>query len=169
MSIADQPVAQSPHERQPTDDGQPTSGPARSSGRTGRRVGYGIAAGINGLLLYLVNVSPGWEAVSFLTESFASVVGLLNASLAVGLAVNLLWIVADPPWLRSLGQVVQSGLGLAVVLTLLDIFPFDVTINDLDLAWLLRFVLIIIAIATGIGLLVQMGMLVRYTVRSGSD
>jgi hypothetical protein len=169
MSIADQPVAQTPSEWQTTEHGQPTSGSARSPGRTGRRVGYGIAAGLNGLLLYLVNVAPGWEAVPFLTESFASVVGLLNASLAVALVVNLLWIATDPPWLRALGQVVESGLGLAVVLTLLDIFPFDVTINDLDLAWLLRFVLIIIAIATGIGMLVQMGVLARYAVRAGTD
>lgn len=168
MSIADHPVAPSPSGYTPTHDSQP-SHRVHSPGRTGRRVGYGIAAGLNGLLLYLVNVAPGWEAVPFLTESFASVVGLLNTSLAVALAVNLLWIAADPPWLRALGQVVQSGLGLAVVLTLLDVFPFDVTINDLDVAWLLRFVLIIIAIATGIGLLVQMGLLVRHAVRAGTD
>jgi hypothetical protein len=166
MSITN-PVAPSPSAWQPTEQTTPST--TGSPGRTGRRVGYGIAAGINGLLLYLVNVAPGWEAAPFLTESFASVVGLLNASLAVALVVNLLWIAADPAWLRALGQIVQSGLGLAVTLTLLDIFPFDVTVNDLDLAWLLRFVLIVAAIATGIGLLVQIGVLVRLAVHAGTD
>lgn len=137
--------------------------------QTARRAGYGLAAGVNGVLLYLINVAPGWEVVPFLTEDTEQVLGLLNASLAVALVINLLWILADPPWWRALGQIVQSALGLAVALSLLDVFPFDVTVSQMDIAWLVRFVLVIIALVTAIGLLVQVATLGRILLRGSRD
>jgi hypothetical protein len=141
---------------------------ARRPSRTARQVGFGIAAGINALLLYLVNVTPGWEWVTFLSEDFTRVLGVLNASLVVALVVNLLWMVADPMWFRALGQVVQSAVGLAVVLTALDVFPFDYSDWAFDATWLTRLVLVVAAVATGIGLLVQLVTLVRVVVTSAS-
>lgn len=125
-----------------------------------------MAAGINGVLLYLVNVAPGWEWLTFLTDDFAEVLGVLNASLVVAIVVNLLWVLADPRWFRSLGQIVQSGIVLAVILTMLDVFPFDFSGWAFDASWLTRFVLVVTAIATGIGLLVEVVRLLRLVVTS---
>lgn len=140
----------------------------RRPSRTARQVGYGVAAGVNAVLLYLVNVAPGWEWLTFLTDNFAEVLGILNASLVVAIVVNLLWVLADPRWFRSLGQVVQSGVGLAVVLTTLDVFPFDFSGWAFDATWLTRFVLVVAAIGTGIGLLVEVVKLLRLVVTSAS-
>ncbi len=143
--------------------------PDRRPPRTARQVGYGVAAGVNGVLLYLINVAPGWEWVTFLTDDFTEVLGVLNASLVVAIVVNLLWVLADPRWFRSLGQVVQSGIGLAVILTMLDVFPFDFTDWAFDATWLTRFVLVVAAIGTGIGLLVELVRLLRLLVTAGGE
>jgi hypothetical protein len=99
--------------------------------------------------------------MSFLTEDFSRVVGVLNLSLAAGAAVNLLWIAADPSWLRSLGQLVLSGISLVVTLRLLDVFPFDFSDWAVDVTWLARFVLVIAAFATALAVMVEAVKLAR--------
>ena len=44
----------------------------------GRRAGYAVAIAVNLVLLYLVNVAPGWQAVPFLTESTTEVLNSHN-------------------------------------------------------------------------------------------
>ena len=160
--------APTPSPSTPPSSAAPSSGERRPP-RTARMVGYGVAAGVNGVLLYLVNVAPGWQWVTFLTDDFTEVLGILNASLVVAIVVNLLWVLADPRWFRSLGQVVQSGIGLAVILAMLDVFPFDFSGWAFDATWLTRFVLVVAAIATGIGLLVQVVTLLRLVVTAGTE
>ncbi len=133
----------------------------RRPGVRARRVGYLIAAAINGILLYLVNVTPGWENMSFLTEDFSRVVDILNLSLVVGAVVNLLWVAADPPWLRSLGQLVQAGISLVVTLRLLDVFPFDFSHWAFDVTLLVRVVLVVAAFGTAVGVMVETVRLAR--------
>ena len=132
--------------------------------RPARRFGYLVAVLVNVLLLVLINVAPGWEALSFLTAEFSQVVGILNLSLVAAALVNLLWMAYDPPWVRSAGQVVLSGIGLAVLLQLLDSFPFDFSGWAFDAAWLARFVLVVAAFGTAIGMLVESVRLVRILV-----
>jgi hypothetical protein len=55
--------------------------------------------------------------VPFLTSDTADVLGLLNFSLLLGIAVNLLYVVRDPRWLTALGDLVTTGVGLAVLVT----------------------------------------------------
>ena len=121
----------------------------RRAVRPARRFGYLVAVLVNAVLLVLINVAPGWEAVSFLTAEFSQVVGVLNLSLVAAALVNLLWVGYDPPWARSAGQVLLSGIGLVVLLQLLDTFPFDFS------GW---------AFDTVIGLLVEAVRLVRILV-----
>jgi hypothetical protein len=90
-----------------------------------RRTGYAIAALVNAALLYGVNVWPGWQAVPFLTDELAQVLGLLNLSLVVGIGVNLVYLVRDPPRLRALGDLLTTGVGLLVTLRLWQVFPVD--------------------------------------------
>jgi len=142
----------------PTPTGTPTTKPVSS---TGRRVGYAIAAAINVVLLYLVNVRPGWEVLPFLTEDTTAVLGLVNLSMAAGVVVNALWVVADPPWFHALGQLTLSGITLVAAVQILTVFPFDFSSWAFDPSWLVRFVLIVTVIGTGISMLVELVRLVR--------
>jgi hypothetical protein len=127
----------------------------------GRRLGHLIGAAVNGLLLVLVNVSPGWEAVPFLTGDAAQVVPLVNASLIVSAGLELARAVADPPWLRALGNVVTTGISLAVMVRSLQVFPFDFSASEVDWDLWVRMALWFLSLALGIALIVQVAQLAR--------
>src|SRR3954467_4855602 len=90
-----------------------------------RRFGYLVGAAVNALLLYLANVRPGWHVVPFLTEDFAQVLVWVNASLLAGVVTNLVYLAHDSRWLTSLGGLVTTGIGLAALVRILQVFPFD--------------------------------------------
>ena len=120
------------------------------------KLGYVLGAAVDATLLVLVNDTPGWRAVPFLTEDAAGVIGLVNASLVVGLVANLVYGVADPTWLRALGDVVTSSIGLAVLAQLWQVFPFAFS-GDTPLPELLtRWVLAVGIAACVIGVIVAM-------------
>jgi hypothetical protein len=108
-----------------TTSGRRPAAPRPSRGA--RRFGYAVASAVNALLLYLVNVRPGWDAVPFLTDDTTVVLGAVNASIAAGLVVNLVHLIADPRRLRALGDVVTTAVGLYALVRIWQVFPFDVT------------------------------------------
>ena len=114
-----------------------------------RRFGYVVAATANALVLYLVNDRPGWDAVPFLTDDTTLVLGAVNASIAAGLVANLLYLLADPPRLRALGDAVTTAVGLYAMVRVWQVFPFDVTDG-----WttLLRVLLVVGIAGSGIAL-----------------
>ena len=61
-----------------------------------RRFGYVVAVLVNAAMLYAVNRWPGWEVLPFLTADLVLVLGLVNASIVVNLAANLVYLVRDP-------------------------------------------------------------------------
>lgn len=136
-----------------------TASTARSSGAS-RRVGYGVAVAINGVLLYLVNVWPGWQIIPFLTEDFRDVLGLVNASLVAGMVVNLFNLLLDRRWVRALGDLVTLGIGLAGLVLFWQVFPFDFP-GGFDWSLLVRIVIVLAMIGTVIGIIVQIVTLVR--------
>jgi hypothetical protein len=101
------------------------STPTKRPPRSARRVGYVLGAAINLLLLWLVTVRPGWRFVPVLTEEFTAVVGVVIASLLVGAAVNLVYVIADPRWLKHLGEAVTAGFGCVVLARMWSVFPVD--------------------------------------------
>ena len=131
-----------------------------------RRFGYLVAIGFTVAGWYVINVRPGWEAVPFLTSDTADVLGLLNFSLLVGIAVNLLYVVRDPRWLTALGDVVTTGVGLAVLVTVWQVFPFDFDAYTFGWAGLTRLVLVLAMVGSAIAIVVQLVTLVRLAVAS---
>ena len=97
----------------------------RRPSRASRRGGYVIAGVINAVLLWLIHVWPGWDAVPFLTGDFTAVLWLVDVSLVVTIALNLVYLVRDPRWLTAAGAVLTTAIGLAAVVRLLQVFPFD--------------------------------------------
>jgi hypothetical protein len=142
--------------------------PARRGSVATRRVGYVIAALCDATLLYLVNAWPGWQAVSFLTEDTRQVLGLINLSLAVGLAANLVYLAQDGPRLKALGDLVTTGIGLGVLVRIWQVFPFDFADWSHDWSWLLRVLLGVGMVGSVIGIAVQFISLVRQLANGGA-
>ena len=113
-------------------------------GPASRRFGYVVGAAVNALLLYLINRDPGWESLPFLTGDTIVVLGLVNASIAVGLVANLVYVAWDPTWLRSLGELVTTSIGVVALVRFWRMWPVD--LPDLS-AWV---VIARIAVAAGI-------------------
>lgn len=90
-----------------------------------RRVGYVVAVGVNALLLYLLNRSPGWQSVPFLTDAMSRVIGVVNLSITAGLVANLVYIVRDPTWLKALGDLATTCAGVLAMLRIWQVWPFD--------------------------------------------
>jgi len=106
-----------------------------------RRFGYVVAAAINLVFLFVVNVSPGWQSLGFLTDRTQEVLWLVNAMLVASVVVNLLYGGYDPPWFRALGDVVTTSIGLASMILIWQVFPFAFDTSsvpwDLVVRWLL--------------------------------
>src|SRR5690242_20164171 len=82
---------------------------------TARRTRYIVAAAVNVVLLFLVNVSPGWEAVPLLTGKMTLVLGLVNLSMVAGVIANHLFALYDARWFKALGDLLITGVGLAAL------------------------------------------------------
>ena len=95
----------------------------------------------------------------FLTSDTGQVLWLVNLSLAAGIAANAAYLAYDPPWLKSLGDLATTGIGLAAAIRVWQVFPFD-----LSSGWSTAVrVLLVIAIAGScIALLVQIVTLARW-------
>jgi hypothetical protein len=125
-----------------------------------RRAGYVIAAAINAALLWFIHVWPGWDAVPFLTTDFDTVLWLIDLSLVVTIAVNLLYLVRDPRRPTAAGAVVTTAIGLAAAVRMLQVFPFDFGDSDV---WpvVFRVLLWVAIVGAGIGIIVNAAIVLR--------
>ncbi len=92
-----------------------------------RRVGYCLAIGFSAALLFVLNGSPGWQAMPFLTSDTDQVLWLVNLSLAAGIAANVVYLAYDRPLVRPLGDLVTTGIGLATAIRIWQVFPFTMS------------------------------------------
>lgn len=129
--------------------------------RGARVLGYLVAAGVSVALIWLVNVAPGWRWLPFLSDDFARVVGWVTLAFVVNAVVNLVHVGFDPVWARRLGEAVTAAVGCVVTLQLLIVFPFDV---GAGWATLLRVVLVLGVLGTGIGAIANLATALRHLV-----
>lgn len=98
----------------------------------GRRVAYTTSIIVNGILMYLVNVAPGWSIVPFLTPDFATVLPWINASMMMGIASNVVYLAIDTPPVKGIGDLITQAVGLVGLVQLWRVFPFafgtDITV-----------------------------------------
>jgi hypothetical protein len=133
--------------------------PARRSSAGARRAGYCIAIAFSAAILFVLNARPGWQAMPFLTSGMNQVLWLVNLSLAAGIAANVVYVAYDPPWLKSLGDLATTGIGLAAAILIWQVFPFD-----LSSGWstAVRALLVIAIAGSCIALVAQMVSLARW-------
>ena len=125
-----------------------------------RRAGNVVAAIANAVVLWLVHGWPGWEVVPFLTAETSRVLGVVTASLAAGIVVNLLQLPPHPGWLTPAGLVVTSAFAVAVTVRVLDVFPFAFD-GGFDWALVVRIVLVVGIVGAAVGVIVAVVSLVR--------
>jgi hypothetical protein len=111
-----------------------------------RRAGYVVAVLVNAAILYAVNLWPGWQSLPFLTDDVSLVLGVVNASIMVNLVANMVYVAADPRWMKALGDLLTTSVGLAALLQIWRVFPFDFTGSSVDWALVLR-----VAVGVAIG------------------
>jgi hypothetical protein len=126
-----------------------------------RRVGYAIAVAINVVFGYLVNARPGWSALPFLADDFRQVLVLVNLSLAAGVFANLVYLADDRPRVKAFGDLITTSIGLAVLIRLWEVFPFDFNGAAFDWALVMRTLLVLAGLGTAIALLIHLAALIR--------
>jgi hypothetical protein len=134
--------------------------------RGARRSGYVAAAAINLVLLWLLHVTPGWEQLAFLTDEFVAITGLLTASFVAGVVVNVVYVLADPPWFRRLGEASTAAFACAVLARTWAVFPFELTGWWAGWDTTLRAVVGFLTVATAIAVLANLADLLRQALRS---
>ncbi len=132
---------------------------ARRPSAGARRAGDCIAIAFSAALLFVLNGWPGWQAIPFLTSDTSQVLWLVNLSLAAGMAANAVYVAHDPPWLKSLGDLATTGIGLAAVIRVWQVFPFA-----LSPGWstAVRVLLVVTVAGSCIALVAQIGSLARW-------
>jgi len=126
-----------------------------------RRLGYGIGVLVNVALLYAVNIWPGWEAVPFLTADTASVLALVNLSIVANLAANAVYLVYDVAWLKALGTILTTTVGMITLVRIWQVFPFDFGSSSINWQLATRILLIIGIIGSDIAIIVASIALVK--------
>jgi hypothetical protein len=142
----------------------PTTATRRPSAAA-RRVGYLVGIVVSAALLFILNGQPGWQALPFLTSDTSQVIELVNLSLAVSLSLNVVYLFYDPPWLKSLGDLITSGIGLAVAIRIWQVFPFAFHGSAAWGSTAVRVLLILVIAGSAISIVVQAVSLARRATR----
>jgi uncharacterized membrane protein YesL len=130
----------------------------RSTGRSG----YVAAIVVNIGLIFVFDNLLEWNVLPFLTQDFTEVVGLIKVSLGVSIVVNVLYLVYDEPWFKSLSRIVLSAISLAVAVLMYRVFPFDFTPYGFDWTIVARTAIIVAIVGTSAAILVDLVKLARY-------
>lgn len=125
------------------------SAPPRRKAVAARRFGYLVAVLVNAAMLYAVNVWPGWQVLPFLTGEMRLVLDLVNVAIVANLVANVIYLLRDPSWFKSLGDIVTTTLGTVAAVRIWQVFPFDFADGGVDWALVAR-VLLGLAIVGGI-------------------
>lgn len=139
--------------------------------RGGRITGYAFSIFFGTLFLVFLyyysqyiafynNVDGTWMRYPLLTGDFDRWLPVAVTALLASIIGNIILIIYDGYFFRQVIQIVMDMFGLAAVISLLVIFPFDFSVipgNDLSglLNPIVTAVLVIICIGIGIGILVR--------------
>jgi len=135
--------------------------------RGAKRGGNLVSVLINAALLIVLNIDPGWQAVPFLTPATAQVIGLVNLTLWAGIVANAVYLVAEPRWLRAVGDLVTLTISLITTVRILQVFPFAFHGSMGFWSVVVRVLLIVGIAGASIGILYSLGVLIRRAVGAG--
>ncbi|NUU05209.1 hypothetical protein [Leifsonia sp. C5G2] len=142
-------------------DAIPQVGRRRGQSSASRRAGYAIAILVDALLLFLVQVWPGWHALGILTPAAAAVVPWIDAAFIAGIVVNLLNLIFDRRLLKAVGDLVTTVIGLIAAIVVWDVFPFDFGAQGGGWEVLVRVLLVVAIAGSAIAIVVSLVVIAR--------
>ncbi len=117
------------------------------------RFGYATSILVNAVLLFLLNIAPGWQVLPFLAPRMSEVMTPVNLALLVGLLANVAYLAHAADWFRHLGDVAVLGVGLVAGIRIWNVFPFDLP-PGFDWELVVRVLLMLGIVGTAIALVV---------------
>jgi len=130
--------------------------------RGGRITGYSFAIMWSVVFLVLFNFYSRyiayysydgiWHRQAILTANFSQWLPIVTTALIASVIGNILLIIYDGYFLRQIVRIVLNLFGLAAIISLLTIFPFDFTIFPRDLTGILNPIIIVVLILVVIGI-----------------
>lgn len=133
----------------------PKSPKTRQPSRASRRTGYVFSILINAAMLFGINVWPGWDILPFLAPDFTKVLALINASLVVSLAVQVVYLVRDAKPVKQIGDIVTLVLPIVVGIRMWQIFPFDFGTSTFDWELVFRIAIGVGVVGMALGIIVS--------------
>lgn len=127
----------------------------------GRRAGYAVALTVNAVLLFLINVTPGWSILPFLTTGMSTVLPWINASMVAGILANAVYLLVDIPLVKGIGDLLTEAVGLVAMIRLWQDFPFDFGAEPNAWATVVRVGLIVGIVGTVIAMIVSIVTAIR--------
>ncbi|MFL6181982.1 MAG: hypothetical protein ACJ73J_06690, partial [Actinomycetes bacterium] len=79
-----------------------------------------------------------------------------NASMVVVIVVNGLYLIADPRWLRAIGEAVAAAVSFIAIASLLQVFPFDFSALSFEWQTLVRVMLVLALLGSAINLIANL-------------
>ena len=130
--------------------------------RTLRSTGYLVAATLNGVFLWVAHHMVEWDWPRFITPAWDDVLPLVTASLLVSIVANLVYAVDDSAPVKSIGNILTSGVGFVVAVRMWQVFPFDFSTYAVDWSWLARLATGIAIVGSALGVIVETARLLRW-------
>jgi len=121
-----------------------------------KQVEYGINIVFNAIFLVVVNNALEWGFLPFLTQDFKKIIWLFNVSIIATIIANVIFFFFDTDWFTSLVKFFLNAIGLTLAIIMLQVFPFDFSGYAFDWALVMRILLIIGIVGTGIGILAEL-------------
>jgi len=115
---------------------------------------YIATAVVNGILIWLFPRLMDW--LPFLTDSFQTILLLLNISFLATILINLIFLFYDGQPFKGLFKALLNMWGLVVTISLYYIFPFDFSpYNSADWNLIVRIILIVGIFGTLVGFITE--------------
>ena len=94
--------------------------------------------------------------------------GLVNASLIVTIAANVCYLAADPPWLKALGGLLTSAVGMLALVRIWRVFPLEFDDGSIDWTLITRILLVLSVVGSAIGVVIGAVGLIRSVVAAAA-
>jgi hypothetical protein len=94
-------------------------------------------------------------------DEFDQLLPILTASFVASMVVNALFVLADPPRFKALGNMVTSAISLVVAVRTWQVSPFDFSAYAFDWTWVARLVIVVAAVGSGIAMIANLVAVLR--------
>jgi hypothetical protein len=81
--------------------------------------------------------------------------------LVIGAVVNAVYLVADPRWLRALGEAINAAVSFVVILVVFTLWPFDFSAWSFDWTMLVQIMGVVGLIGSLVGVVTNLVTLTR--------